>query len=542
MKKKLIVIGLDGGTFSIVDPLLRKGALPFIGALVEKGVKGVLKSTMPPVTAPAWTSFMTGKNPGSHGLFDFQKLDSRTGDRSLTSSTDCHSATLWDYLGESGKKMILVNIPMTYPPMHIKGVVISGFPVPHHSEYTYPQEIYSYIKSRGYVTDWLEISSNFRSLFLSKVRLMKKVERIRMDIFLDILKKHAWDVAMLVISGTDHVSHREWQKGNRKAVEDFYVYVDKLLLRLHEEHKDCHYMIISDHGFTSTKRIFYMNAWLRAEGYISYRMGLNETYDKFLGRLNENRKRKLLNKILSIFGLTKNNLKYFGKKTGLIRLERCLPYSIVKMFPSADIVPVWRKTRAYMASVASKGVNINCLGREKHGIVPESEYEGLRQEIIEKLRGLKDEDGKAIFSLVESRENVYKGPYIHLAPDIIVWPAKEYNIRMGTGVSHYIDDVIDARHDMEGLFIFSGNEVKKEVTVSASIEDIAPTVLHFLEVSCPDDMDGQIIKDCFEQASDSAARPIQLRVSLTKELPEKEFLVKEEKDEISKKLQALGYM
>jgi predicted AlkP superfamily phosphohydrolase/phosphomutase len=539
MNKKLIIIGIDGGTFQIMDPLLKRGALPFFGGLIERGARGKLRSTMPPVTAPAWTSFMTGKEPSSHGLFDFQVLDERTGEKRLTSSADCRSATLWDYLGEAGKEMVLVNVPMTYPPMPINGVCVAGFPVPQMSEYSYPPQMQKFIQGRGYVTDWVEMAG--RKRFSSRVGMMKEVEKIRLDVFSAILSEHRWDLAMVVVSGTDHVSHREWQKGNRAAVEDFYVFIDGLLGKFSSG--DCHYLLMSDHGFTSADRVFYMNSWLREEGYISYEKSLNRGYDEFASSYYERGGMKdRLGRALSWLGLTKDNLKYLGKKTGLVKLERHLPDFFVRMFPAEEMLPLWEKTTAYMASMASKGVNINLRGRESGGIVPEDRYEELRREIIAKLRGLKGDDGEPVFSVVEPREKVYPGPHAALAPDIVVWPGRGYNVRMLSGRGRFMEEIRDARHDTEGIFVFSGGEARRGAEVSARIEDIAPTVMHFMGVACPGGLDGKVVEGCFAEGSESASRPVRLREPMESKTGGSGTSDAQEKAEVSEKLQALGYI
>ncbi|OGW52068.1 MAG: hypothetical protein A2Y81_02290 [Nitrospirae bacterium RBG_13_43_8] len=539
-KKKLVIIGLDGGTYNVINPLIQRGNLPFLSKFIKSGTYGTLKSTFPPVTAPAWTSFMTGKNPGNHGLFDFQKID-ETGERSLTYSTDCKSATMWEYLSNAGFRHILVNIPMTYPPRKINGICIAGFPVPDNVNYVYPADMFLNIKNKGYITDWTEYYEKNR--WKSKIQILKKVEGKRLSIFSDLLNEYPWDIAMVVISGTDHIAHFELQKGNQQAVAEHYEFVDSLLNNLEEQKvfRDAALLVMSDHGFVKTDYIFYLNTWLRSEGYLSYTVGLDKTYDKFA----EERRKAVYGKksgisgLLGALGLTRDNLIYFGKKTGLIRIERYLPHFMIKKIPSRDVSPIWEKTKAYMVSDLSKGININLAGREKYGIVSEKEFSLIRNDVMNKLRLLRDEEGGSIFSYVDTRENVYKGARTNQAADIVLLPSDKFNVKPGRGNKSIQSKIIGARHDIKGIFMFRGQEIKQGFRCDLSLEDLAPTILHFMETGCPNDMDGRVAFEIFADGSESTKRPVNSIEALSTDY-DQDFI--QEQESVSSKLKALGYL
>lgn len=539
MNKKTVIIGLDGGTFEIITPLVQRELLPFLAGIIKNGTHGVLKSTRPPVTAPAWTTFATGKNPGKHGLFDFQKIDS-SGDRVLTYSTDCKSATLWDYLSESGKRILLVNIPMTYPPMPVNGIVVAGFPVPRNSVYTYPAEKHDWITNLGYLTDQSEIMH--KNKWKSRISILKDIERVRIDIFSKLLKSESWDVAMVVISGTDHISHLEWQKGNRKAVEDFYIFIDGLFKNLDERglFNDASVMLMSDHGFIQSEYIFYINNWLMREGYMKGITNDN-TYDKFLEerRTQLYGKRGRVSKILGKAGLSREKVKFIAKKMGIIRFERYLPHSFSRIFPSKNIVPDWELTKVYAVSQSSKGLNINLAGREKNGIVPVSQYNQLREEIIEKLRSFKLDDGTDVFEYVDIKENIYSGSHTDKSPDILLWPANKCNVKAGKPGSTYLEKIIDAHHTTDGIFILKGSGIKKGYSRDINIEDLAPTLMHLWDLPCPDDLDGIASTDIFENDSHLSKREVKYRSPITRSSDEPELDIDEES--IKRQLKSLGY-
>jgi len=483
---------------------------------------------------------MTGKNPANHGLFDFVRINPHTGKSDLVFSNDCHSPTIWNYLNEAGKKVILVNIPMTYPPMDVDGIVIAGFPVPENVNFVFPPEMYEYIKKLDYVTDWMKMTPQKKNIFTSKVKIMKQVEKIRLSVFTELLSNHAWDVAMVVISGTDHVSHREWQKGDRRSVENYYEYIDSILYEFAGKplFRNCAFVVISDHGFTATHSMFYLNEWLAKEGYLSFKKAVNKNYDTLIDSLHQKRTTIRTAKILAKIGLTRNSLVYFAKKSGLIKMEKFLPQSFIDIFPSQNIVPLWEDTLAYMKSVASKGININLRGREEHGIVPVEQYDLLRSELIEKLRTLNRDE--KIFEIIEKREDVYNGLFINEAPDIILWPSNGYNIRHGTGKKHYLEKISDARHEIDGMAIFKGDYIKQNYTYNLNIEDVMPTLLHYLGLACPKDVDGKVAIDLFEVNDKPALNQIKFREPLILQNEGTSF--ERDDDSIIFQLKELGYL
>jgi predicted AlkP superfamily phosphohydrolase/phosphomutase len=141
-KNKTVVIGLDGATFDLMGPWIEEGKLPHIKELMDKGCSGVLESTIPPLSPVAWTSFMTGMNPGKHGIFDFVEpfQNGALGTR-LNNRKDCKQIPIWRYLNNEGHKTVILNVPMTFPPDELDGLMVSGMDTPHdNATFTYPRE------------------------------------------------------------------------------------------------------------------------------------------------------------------------------------------------------------------------------------------------------------------------------------------------------------------------------------------------------------------------------------------------------------------
>ncbi|MDO8141482.1 MAG: alkaline phosphatase family protein, partial [Candidatus Brocadiales bacterium] len=123
---KIVVIGIDSATFDIIEPLVNQGKLPVFTRFMKEGVWGRLQSTIPPVTPPAWTSLVTGKNPGKHGIFDFYGYTTNGYERPIINSQAIKAKTLWNILSEGGKSVGIINVPLTYPPEKVNGFLIPG--------------------------------------------------------------------------------------------------------------------------------------------------------------------------------------------------------------------------------------------------------------------------------------------------------------------------------------------------------------------------------------------------------------------------------
>src|SRR5262245_4834372 len=151
MPKKVLFIGLDGCTFDLLDQLMDAGLMPQLKRFIGDGVRGLLETTIPPITPTAWVSWMTGKNPGKHGVFEF--LLRRKGSNSLpdmpVSSRSRDGIAFWDVLGLMGKRAIVTNVPCTYPPTMVNGLMISDFLTPRgRRDFTYPESLLQEVEAK----------------------------------------------------------------------------------------------------------------------------------------------------------------------------------------------------------------------------------------------------------------------------------------------------------------------------------------------------------------------------------------------------------
>ena len=547
-KPKLIIIGLDGGTFKIIDPLIEMGKLPNLKRLIENGTKAILKSTIPPLTAPAWVSLMTGVNAGKHGLFEFRKLDKITYDTpfnpkpketcNLMHSRYYAGKTIWDILSRNGLKVSILMMPMTYPAWEVNGYMLSGFPSPDFKNPTgYPLEWASTI---GPLFDMSAVAVDNEDRLIDEChQLVNKLETV----FIKQLKNSKCDVHCVVFSSTDFLQHFLWKylsNENSKysnAIYDMYVEIDKYIGNILElvDNDNCTFVVLSDHGFTaSPENYFHTNAWLISEGYLVYseKNLLNKTIDFLLNPLRYQKVK------LRLF--LKSYFKY---------LPLAFQKKISDSYYGTNIFD-WIKSKAFRYRIGmAEGIVINLKGRQPSGIVDEAEYEILRNEIIEKLRKICDkEQGMKVVSEIYKREEIYKGKFVELVPDIIFMLNSKYKGSVGINTNNVIENIpdeaigaISGGHDMDGMLILSGPKINKNIEIQpVGIIDIFPTILCDLGIPIPSYVDGKVIKNAFKD--EFVPLPVNyIENEMWKEESDLN-LSENEEEEMKKALKSLGYL
>ena len=490
-KNKVLVIGIDGGTFDLVEPWIREGELPTFKRLMNNGAYGVLLSTPFPHTGPAWVSSITGVNPGKHGIFGFSWRDDQNNyNVEMVNSTKIKSKTLPEILNEYGLRNIMLNVPVTYPPKKINGIIISGMLTPGtDSQFTYPPEIRNEIldKFPGYEIE-VPIHKLNKETTDGKIELareyVKSVEG-RISVANYLMRKYEWDFFMLVFSETDRIQHYFWadMEGNhpilKDAVFDVYKKVDEGISKLMDlVSNDFTVFIISDHGFGPYKRTIYLNQWLYESGYLELDLSV---YEKLKLRLRKWERlysflRKIKGKLLprTFNSDAEWREAYTKRKTQSGRIK-------------------WSKTRAFSDEY---GIRFNVMGREPEGIVSPDEVEELKKELIKKLKILGYSDnGEKVFCDVKPSEEVYSGEYLSKAPDIITLmdigaPLQE----VPTDDLFYFGGSTTGSHHKDGVFIASGELVNKRKVKNASIMDITPTILRLFGIPSKVYMDGGVLK------------------------------------------------
>jgi predicted AlkP superfamily phosphohydrolase/phosphomutase len=279
---KVMVLGLDGATFRIIRPLVAAGKLPNLGRLMQEGAWGILQSIIPPHTAAAWPTLMTGKHPGNHGLFGFDQpsLGGYGGAARLVTSQAIAGQTIFDYASRAGLRVAAIRVPMTYPAWPINGVMISGYPSPEGgSSYTYPRELCRTIPA-------MRDPAAARDPDERKQILLEEIARTG-EIGLQILRNDRYDLFMLVFQQTDIAHHWYWRYIDKASpvyteeeaarygdvIELCYRAIDAQIGELLQfTDSDTSVLIVSDHGGrVSASNYFHINTWLRQEGLLALR-------------------------------------------------------------------------------------------------------------------------------------------------------------------------------------------------------------------------------------------------------------------------------
>jgi predicted AlkP superfamily phosphohydrolase/phosphomutase len=537
VSRPLCLIGLDGGSFAVLDPLLAAGDLPVLASVMARGAHGVLRSVVPPITPAAWTSFMTGKQPGRHGIYDFRLYEPRAYRDSFVSSRALHDATLWEILTAAGRRVAVVNLPMMYPPRPASGTVVSGFDTPSvDAAFTAPPELRARILERcpDYlfvaVPDPADPNLETDAAFSDFVAQVERGLEQRTRVALDLLADGPWDVFMLHHQDTDSLQHLAWRYiagGNaeperRERVRQAYRRLDALLGQvLAALPSDALTVILSDHGFGDHTGRLFPNVLLRKWGYLSWR-GLRRT-----------RARRWLDKRLARLGIERRRDRVDASWETRVRTQAF-----------ADALPLrWRKTRAYVALAEIYGLlYLNLRGREPEGIVrPGAEARALAVRLRERLLGVRDpRDGAPVFADVLHGEAVYPDDVGGRRPDLVLVPRPGYTLRRDLNPSLWVDHnrILSGTHRPEGILIVSGPGVRPgAVAAPPTLVDLAPTLLAYAGVPVPEDMDGRVLAELFTE-------PLDVRYAAPADAAERrdEALSAEEEDQVMERLRALGYL
>jgi len=549
MRQKVIVIGLDCATFRFIKPYAEEGWLPNLKRIMAKGVSRVLKSTVPPISPPAWTTFLTGKNPGRHGIFQFVDMDVRnysfTRNRLINSSL-FSGQTFIDFISNQNLKVGIIKVPFTYPPWNVNGFMIAGEPSPDWEKaHTYPSELSDRIGrvNLGSSIDFIRYNTD------ELLRHLKFDCDVRTRIACEMLETEKYDFFMLVHNITDAAVHRFWKftdstcpnykkhfSSYKNIIRDIYIETDKSIERiLTKVDQNTTVFFMSDHGAACKPiHFFHPNAWLKEMGYLHCKD-----------------RRSSAQCVRSLLTSIKNFLPPVLRQL-IVHVLQMYVLKKLSAFQTRAANFDWSETRAYAVNLYTTydGIALNLKGRQPNGIVePGTEAERLCNEMQSAIADIRDpRNGKKIIEKIYRRDEVFKGCFTDRMPELIL--QYNHNYRGGkdtesslvTDVSPADFDFQSGDHDENGIFIACGNNIKKGIELApAKIQDMAPTILYAMGLPVPDDMDGQVMLDIFE--------PDFVEKSLVKRVNGKQWtatqsyeLSENESDKIREKLKGLGYM
>jgi len=547
-----MIIGLDGVPLDIIQRWADRGCLPTLQRLMETGIVGRLRSTVPPTSGPSWSSFMTGMNPGKTGIYDF--LYRREGTYSFppVNASLRSGTTIWRYLSDAGYKVGVLNIPMSYPVEQVNGFMVSGWLTPYGAtDYISPPELAKELEQevgdyRIYPTE--TFTEGRRESFLKATYDLLEM-RTRTAEYLAGSKP--WDVFMAVYFDTDRFLHQMWHyidpthpwrtDGEDKEwmVRDYFTRVDESIARLLEHaDEETQVIVLSDHGMGRAENFIVLNNWLLDIGMLHLK---GDPWTRF-------------KRLMFRSGFTLRNVHQVADRLGLARqAEYVAGYFVDHLLKLAFLSFLdvdWSQSRAYSFGRHLGSIYINVKGREPQGIVePGQEYETVRDEIERLAYDFPDpRTGRKLIGQVLRREEIYNGPHVERAPDLILRPKEPSDIFFGLadfGHRATVSTVYrySGMHRDDGMLIMNGPGIQQGGQVEgAVIYDIAPTILHSMGLPVPSDMDGQLLEDAFDDGY-MEAFPLELvEPSMVGEATTGIDYTEEGEKEILERLQGLGYL
>ncbi|HEY4688451.1 MAG TPA: alkaline phosphatase family protein [Anaerolineae bacterium] len=544
----LLIIGLDGATLDLIQPWAAEGKLPTLARLMREGVTGPLESTLPPVTSPAWPSFMTGKNPGQHGVFDF--IRPNAGSFEMVNASQIDGKLLWEILSDAGYSVGVLNVPITYPPRKVNGYMVPGLLAPDQGVTTYPPDLlkpYRAELGRYRITPDVQFSAGQEDAFIADVHDLIDAQ---LRYALRLMRDRPTDVLMVHFLASDTASHALWRfmdpthprhdpalvSKYGDALQKVYQHLDTAIANLqssfdNQQSEIRNILVMSDHGFGPLHRTVNLNV-------LFLEAGLMHLKSSAWTRLRYAMFKR---------GLTPKGVYRLLEKAGLqnltTRVSRQARNQVVGKFLSFEDVD-WSRTIAYSMGHVGQ-VYLNLKGREPEGIVEPGDYASARRKVIDVLSALRDPDtGQRLVDRVIPREEAASGPYVDRAPDLhlildgyrtIAFPLFATD---GKVITQQIRGDSGC-HRLHGVFIGSGPAFARESVDGARIIDLAPTILHILNVPVPADMDGRVLTEAL--APDVRARAVHTAEAAT-HVAEQVDLTEAEQAEVEERLRALGYL
>lgn len=529
MANTCLLIGLDGATFSVLDPLIKQGRMPFFASCIEGGARADLMSTIPALTPPAWTSLATGVNPGAHGILDFFQKDSAASPHiRLATHRDILAETIWSIVSRHGGSVTTLNFPVMLPPPKIHGHVMGGWvPWKQLRSASYPPGLFDEVKALPGV--------NVREAAMDMALEEKAIEGCRPEesvewIDLHIRREENWHriarhlmetapaaLTAVLFDGVDKIQHMCWrvidpevEVGRLSALErdirdrclQYFARIDELIADLVERAgPDAMVFIASDHGFGPQRETFFVNAWLAERGYLAWAADTPPTEEAF-----------------AVLGV--------GQMARHVYLMD------------------WAKTKAYVATPSGNGIHIVPQSDEYPGGVPAGEYDAFRDRLVEELEAIPSSvaDGPLV-AKAWTREEAFSGPAAAKAPDLTL-------VLCDGGLVSILDADRPVKprpepvgtHAAEGILVARGPGVAPGASLGpVSIMDVAPSLLHGMDLPVPVSMEGTVIEALF-----TSSRPVRHEESAPPaagaDASGGEALDAEAEAEVTARLKALGYL
>lgn len=469
-----VVIGLDGADWSVLADFVEDGTCPNIASVMERGVHGPLESIDPPISVPAWLCAVTGKHPDRLDLYNFTRRNPGTYDMHRVHNEEGYQRdAFWTRLEDIG----VVNVPSTYAAGEYDGFVVGGPFSPPRSE---PEDLREEMAADGFRWD---LPKGWK--FEESLEVLER----NGDIVADLFDRERPEFFMAVTSVPDRVQHAYWGEEERmrelwSAVDG---YVGKILEHTTEEDD---VFLVSDHGFATIERTFYLNTWLRDEGWLAVEGGTAGEDMRF-------RLKKLARDVLGRLGLLEVALDHVPARA------RQAVEQPDEIWDRID----WSETRAVASGQYVGQIYLNTEEDYPEGTVPAEEYEETRSRLIRELKEITDPaTGEPVVEEIWTREELYRD-FAEYAPDITFYTTDmKYKVKEDLHGSVFDESIPRGAHGKHGVLVAAGPSIR-EGEVDAHLVDLAPTLLHLAGRAVPAEMDGAVM-DLFRDGSGPAERAV----------------------------------
>lgn len=399
---KRMVIGIDGVPYELLKAFTGDGTMPETKRLADRFGLRRTHVPLPEISSVSWTSFMTGMNPGEHGVYGFMEINRANYSYTFPSFRTLPVKTIWEEWGERGKRSVVLNLPSTYPARPLEGMLVSGFVALDLAKAVYPASLLPELEAMEYEVDVdTAVARSSKELFLNE--LHRGLEN-RYRLFRQLDSREEWDLFYFIITGTDRLHHflfdafMDEASAYNKGFRDYYRAVDAIIgeIAAEMEKRGIPVIILSDHGFTGLKQEVYISRYLEEWGYLY----LEDPQPK--------------------------NIKSITEKTSVFALD-----------PS----------RLY----------IHLEGKYGRGRVKQKDYDRLREEVKTRFLELKI-DGESVVKEVYYKEDIYHGPYFENAPDLVLLSHYGYDLKSGvTKKERYGKSYFTGMHTRDNAVLIDGS-------------------------------------------------------------------------------------
>jgi predicted AlkP superfamily phosphohydrolase/phosphomutase len=509
--ERVVVLGLDGATWTVLDPMRRRGLMPNLDAMLVGAAHGTMISTIPPVTTAAWTTMMTGCSPPRHGVFDHRYYDAAAGRMKVNHSGRIRVPTLWQQLADSGRSVICLNVPGLYPPPKLPGVVVSGMDAPHleGALRSYPEfgaRLKAEVPDYSLRYFWKRAPQSLDELTQSAQQTVASfLGRAKGGLLADQMVPD-WSVLMVQFQNLDPFQHRAWPYLNvdetgidqpewNSAAAEVIRGLDAAIGLLCEvaDRRGAAVMAVSDHGFGPCLGRIDVNRILVDAG-VACLPG-------WAGRIRRRADQ------------ARDRLRVWrAKRTDPSARSASFDQSISSQLPFE-----WKRTLAfaphqdtaamvYVNSAARQG-----LTRRTAPLFTPREIDEACQAAASALGEARHpETGRPLFPQIIPTAEAYKiDPAREGYPDLIALPDEPYWVRTrfsGTGSWVEPDPNLPGTHRPEGVIALAGAGLSPGRSIHAHLIDATPTILDLLGLPIPSHIEG---------------RPIALRATMAE--PRKDF-------------------